>query len=130
MSVPRITLRPKRDRRVRAGHPWIFSNELEAGFSDLEPGAVVDVFDATGAFVGRGLVSPSSLIAVRLYSRYRKEDLDSPALYVMPFREAVAYRVTMWPASRDLRVVHASGDFLPGLIVDRFGDHLAVQLNT
>jgi 23S rRNA (cytosine1962-C5)-methyltransferase len=130
MSIPRLTLRPKREGRVSRGHPWIFSNELEPGFADLPPGAVVDVFAARGAFVGRGLLSPNSLITVRLMSRARHDDLDSPLFYAMRLREALAYRQAVHPERQSCRLVHAEGDFLPGLIVDRFGDHLAVQVNT
>jgi len=130
MTVERLSLRPKRDKRVRAGHPWIFSNELEPGFADVQPGAMVDVFDSSGAFVGRGMASPHSLIAVRLCSRLRKEDLDSPYYFEERLRQAVAYREAIWPGRRDLRLVHAEGDFLPGLIIDRFGDWLSVQINT
>ncbi|MCA9567817.1 MAG: methyltransferase, partial [Myxococcales bacterium] len=130
MSIPRLSLRPKRERRSSSGHPWIFSNELEAGFADLPPGSAVDVFDAKGKFVGRGLLSPSSLIAVRLYSRARHDDLDDPLFYTMRLREALAYRARVLPGRTSCRVVHAEGDFLPGLIVDRFGDHLAVQVST
>lgn len=130
MSIPRLNLRPKRDRRVAGGHPWVFSNELEPGFIDLPPGSIVDVFDAKGKFLGRGLLSPRSLIAVRIYSRVRHDDLDSPLFYAMRLREALAYRTRVLPGRQSLRLVHAEGDFLPGLIIDRFGDHLAVQVNT
>lgn len=130
MTLPRLTLRPKREGRAAAGHPWIFSNELEAGFVDLEPGAAVDVFDAKGAFVGRGLLSPHSLIAVRLYTKSRYDDLDAPLFYASRIREALAYREAVYPGRSAYRLVHAEGDFLPGLVVDRFGDALAVQLNT
>ncbi|MEZ4322982.1 MAG: class I SAM-dependent rRNA methyltransferase [Myxococcota bacterium] len=130
MSVARLTLRPKSAKRVRSGHPWVFSNELEPGFAELEPGSVADVFESGGAFVGRGMVSPHSLIAVRICSRLRKEDLDSPVFFEMRLRQALDYRQSVWPGRRDLRLVNAEGDFLPGLVVDRFGDHLAVQINT
>lgn len=130
MPPARLTLRPKRDRRVKSGHPWVFSNELEPGFVDLEPGSAVDVFDAKGAFVGRGMVSPHSLIAVRICSRLRKEDLDSPIFFASRLREALAYRAAVYPGRTALRMVHAEADFLPGLVIDRFGDQLAVQINT
>lgn len=130
MSIPRLNLRPKRERRVASGHPWVFSNELEPGFVELPPGSVVDVFDAKGRFVGRGLLSPQSLIAVRLYSRVRHDDLDSPLFYAMRLREALTYRERVLPGRQSCRLVHAEGDFLPGLIIDRMGDHLAVQINT
>ena len=129
-SIPRLTLRPKRDRRVKSGHPWVFSNELEPGFADVDPGAVVDVFDASGAFVGRGMASPNSLIAVRICSRLRKQDLDSPLFFEERLRRALHFRKVVWPDRRDLRLVNAEGDELPGLIIDRYGDTLAVQINT
>lgn len=130
MSLPRLTLRPKRDKRVRAGHPWIFSNELEPGFADLPPGDAVEVFDSKGAFVGRGLVSPNALIAVRLYGRGRKEDLDDVWFWGGRIQDALLYRQARWPDRTALRLVHAEGDFLPGLVVDRYGDHVVAQLTT
>lgn len=130
MKLPRLTLRPKRDGRVNRGHPWIFSNELEPGFADLEPGAAVDVFNAKGRFIGKGLLSPNSLIAVRLFSKVRHEDLDSALFYQMRIREALEYRQRIFPNRTAYRLVHAEGDFLPGLIIDRMNDHLAVQINT
>lgn len=130
MSIPRLTLRPKREGRVTRGHPWIFSNELEPGFVDLEPGSIVDVFAAKGQFLGRGLISPNSLITVRLFSRQRHDDLDSPLFYEMRLREALNYRTAVYPNRTAYRLVHAEGDFLPGLIIDRFDDHLSVQINT
>jgi 23S rRNA (cytosine1962-C5)-methyltransferase len=128
--VPQLKLRNKRDRRVRSGHPWVFSNELEPGFADVDPGAVVDVFDASGAFVGRGMASPNSLIAVRICSRLRKQDLDSPLFFEERLRRALAFREAVWPGRRDLRLVNAEADELPGLVIDRYGDTLAVQINT
>jgi 23S rRNA (cytosine1962-C5)-methyltransferase len=91
---------------------------------------MVDVFAAKGQFLGRGLLSPNSLIAVRLFSKQRHEDLDSALFYEMRLREALAYRESAMPGRSSYRLVHAEGDFLPGLIVDRFDDHLAVQINT
>ncbi len=129
-TIPRLSLRPKRDRRVTGGHPWVFSNELQPGFADVDPGAVVDVFDASGAFVGRGMASPNSLIAVRICSRLRKQDLDSPLFFAERLRRALAFREAVWPGRRDLRLVNAEADGLPGLIIDRYGDTLAVQINT
>jgi 23S rRNA (cytosine1962-C5)-methyltransferase len=130
MTVPRLTLRPKSAGRVASGHPWVFSNELEPGFAELPAGCAVDVFDAKGAFVGRGLLSPNSLIAVRICSRLRQEDLDDPLFFASRLREALALRASVYPGRTAYRLVHAEGDFLPGLIIDRFGPYLAVQLNT
>ena len=65
MSIPAVRLRPHNDRRVKAGHPWIFSNEIADDVAALTPGGAVDVFDASGAFIGRGYANPRSLIAIR-----------------------------------------------------------------
>ncbi len=130
MSIPRLRLRPKHDRRVRSGHPWVFSNELEKGFAELPPGSVVEIADARGQVLGKGLLSPNSLIAVRLYTRARHDDLDSPAFYAMRLRDALAYRKRVLPDRHAMRLVYAEADHLPGLIVDRYGEHLAVQINT
>ncbi len=129
MNTPVATLRPGRDKRARAGHPWIFSNELQ-GVADLPEGGTVDVVSHEGAFVGRGYANPRSLIAIRLLTRNRREDIDHPAFYLGRLREAAAYREAVQPGRRDLRLVHAEGDGLPGLIVDRYDDVLAVQINT
>lgn len=129
MTIPALRLRAKHDQRVRNGHPWVFSNEIDGDVKALPPGGTVDILDAKGAFLGRGYANPASLIAVRLLSR-RREDVDHPAFWAQRIRDAVQYRATVQPGRRSLRLVHAEADGLPGLVVDRYGDWLAVQLTT
>lgn len=129
MSIPALRLRPKHDRRIKAGHPWVFSNELDGDVGALPPGGVVDVHDAGGAFLGRGYANPRSLIAVRILSRQR-DDVDHPAFWAHRLREARVYREAVYPDRRSLRLVHAEGDGLPGLVVDAYDGWLAVQLTT
>lgn len=129
MTIPHVTLRPKHDRRARSGHPWVFSNELEEPAAQLPDGGTVDVLDAKGAFVGRGYANPHSLIAVRLLAR-RHDDIDQAGFWVRRLREAVDHRAAVFGDRRDLRVVFGEGDRLPGLVIDRFADVLAVQLTT
>lgn len=130
MTIPQIKLRPKLDGRVKAGHPWIFSNEIADDVGALPPGGAVDVFDAKGAFIGRGYANPRSLISVRLLTRRRREDIDSPVFFADRLREALAYRQSVSGDRRSLRLVHAEGDTLPGLVIDRFDDVVAVQITT
>src|SRR5688572_230489 len=66
---PVVTLRPREERRLRNGHLWVFSNEVARLDGDAEPGALVAVRAASGAFLGLGIFNPGSLIAVRLTSR-------------------------------------------------------------
>ncbi len=108
----------------------MFSNEIADDVKTLPAGGAVDVFDASGAFVGRGYANPRSLISVRIVSRRRKEDIDSPAFLADRLREALAYRTAIYPDRTAMRLVHAEGDGLPGLVIDRYGDVLVAQITT
>src|SRR5689334_3484300 len=68
-TTPIWRLKPGADRRFRAGHPWVYSNELAASPKGLEPGALVELHDAKGQFLARGYGNPASLIAFRALSR-------------------------------------------------------------
>ncbi len=128
--IPAVRLHPRHDQRVKAGHPWIFSNEIADDVKTLPAGGAVDVFDSKGAFVGRGYANPRSLIAIRLLSRRRKEDIDTPVFFAARLRDALAYRTACAPDRRSLRLVHAEADGLPGLVIDRFDNVLTVQITT
>lgn len=125
-----VRLRSGLDRRARAGHPWVFSNEIADDVAALPPGGAVDVQDARGRFLGRGYANPMSLIAVRLLTRNPSDDIDDVSFYIARLRDAQAYRDAIAPGRRSLRVVHAEGDGLPGLVVDRFEDVLSAQITT
>lgn len=125
-----LKLKPKHDRRVAEGHPWVFSNEIDGDVAKLPAGGVVDVLDAKGKFLGRGYANPKSLITVRILSRRRKENIDHPSFYVDRLREAQALRATVYPGRESYRAVFSEGDLLPGLVVDKYGDTLAAQITT
>ena len=127
-ATKRLVLRKNQDRRVRGGHPWIFSNEVATLEGAPAPGDLVEVADVRGAFLGRAYYNPQSLICARLVTRKRDEvDAD---LFVKRMERAVRLREAALPGERALRVVYGESDFLPGLVVDRYGDHLAVQVLT
>lgn len=125
--MTRIALHPKRDQRIRSGHPWIFSNEIARIDGDRTPGATAEIFDSSGAFLGIGYYNPHSLIAARVLSRTR-EDIDSPSFYAERLRNAVAYRNRIYEGLTNFRAVHGEADLLPGLVVDKYGDFLSIQL--
>lgn len=125
----KIVLGRGEDRRLKGGHPWVFSNEIREIDGVREPGAAAEVFDAGGGFVGTGYYNPRSLIAVRLLSRSR-EEIGAPEFYRERIERALAHRRTLYPGMETFRVVHGEGDFLPGLVVDKYGDYLSVQLLT
>lgn len=125
--LPRLALKKNQDRRVRGGHPWIFSNEV-AGVDGAEDGGLVEVYDSRGAFLGRAYYNRRSLICARLLTRGRDEiDLD---FFVKRLERALQYRRTVVPDAEALRLVHSESDQLPGLVIDRYGGWLAVQVLT
>jgi 23S rRNA (cytosine1962-C5)-methyltransferase len=123
-----LHLRRNQDRRVRAGHPWIFSNEVARIDGSVADGDLVEVRDARGAFLGRAYYNRHSLICARILTRGRDEpDAD---FFARRIERALRYRERVAPDTPVVRVVHSEGDLLPGLIVDRYGDWLAVQILT
>lgn len=125
----KIILGKGEDRRIRSGHPWVFSNEIRGLEGDSQPGCAAEIYDAGGGFVGAGYYNPRSLIAARLLSRERT-DIDVTAFFRERLEKALACRRELYPEMTTYRLVHGEGDFLPGLVVDRYGDHLAVQFLT
>jgi len=125
--MPAVTLHlaKNQERRIRSGHPWVFSNEIEAIDGKPEAGGEVRVEDHRGHMVGVGLYNPSSLIAARLFTR-RERPIDAD-LFRERIRTARALRERVYPVETTYRLVYSEGDFLPGLIVDRYGDYLGVQ---
>jgi 23S rRNA (cytosine1962-C5)-methyltransferase len=130
--LKRVILKPGEEKRILAGHPWVYDNEVERVLSGsfagpgaapeaaLESGETADVESSRKTYLGRAFVNPRSKIIARIYSP-SKEGADK-GFFKRRIREAVARRVT---AGYDLeresaRLVFAEADFLPGLIVDRF----------
>ena len=120
-----VRLAKNQERRIRSGHPWIFSNEIEGVDGNPESGGEVVVHDHRGGIVGTGLYNPHSLIAVRLFAR-RERAVDAD-LFRERIRAALLLRERIHPVATTYRLVYSEGDFIPGLIVDRYGDYLAVQ---
>lgn len=129
VSMVKIVLARGEEKRIKGGHQWIFSNEIREISGDKIPGEAAEIFDAGGSFVGTGYYNPRSLIAVRLLSRSRA-DIDSADFYRQRITAALALRQRLYPGMETFRVVHGEGDFLPGLVVDKYGDYLSMQLLT
>jgi 23S rRNA (cytosine1962-C5)-methyltransferase len=127
--MTRLTLRRGHDRRVRGGHPWVFSNEIDSLDGPAAPGAAVVVVTAEGQKLGTAYYNPHSLIAARILS-HREESIDIPEFFIEGLDKALKYRQRVCGPIETLRLVHGEGDGLPGLVVDRYGDVLSVQLLT
>ncbi len=128
-SLPVIRLRPREGRRVKAGAPWAFSNEIimDGAAKALAPGTQVTLADDKGEKLGTGYFNPKSLIAVRLMAPPDAE--LSRDLLAAKLRRALALRERLFDAPY-YRLVHAEGDGLPGLVIDRFGSVLSLQVTT
>ena len=122
-----LTLARGREAASRRRHPWVFSGSLARGAPFA--GGAAEVRGADGSFVGRGFASPSSPIAVRIWT-FEDRPLDA-ALVAARLDDARHLRAAVVPPDTDgYRVVNAEGDFLPGLVVDRYGGVLSVQATT
>jgi len=130
-SLPALRLRHGEDRRLAAGHLWVFSNEIDVAATPLTafaPGDVVRVVSDRDRFVGYAYVNPRSLIAARILSR----DVEAPpdrSLLVRRLKMALALRRRLSDEPY-YRLVFGESDLLPGLVIDRYGDVLVVEIGT
>lgn len=130
-SLPSLRLNPNAERRLRIGHSWVFSNEVDIVKSPLKAfkaGDLANVVDSRGKAVGTAYVNPNSLIAARLLSSRADAVID---LAWMRRRLAAArqLRDSIYPTPH-YRLVFGESDGLPGLVVDRFGEICVLQVGT
>lgn len=127
----KLWLKKDEDRRLRAGHLWVFSNEVDmqkSPLTDFAPGEEATLCDVRGNVLGSACLNPASLICARLYARKGEQPLDADLLR-QRLGAALALRERLY-AGPWYRLCHGEGDFLPGLVIDRYGDHLTVQIST
>ena len=123
--LPAVSLKIER----RSNHPWIFQKMVEKPAERPKPGAVVDVYDRDGTWTARGFYNGHSRIALRVLTHDPDEAIDD-AFFERRIDRAIALRreVLKLDAVTDAyRLVHAEGDGLSGLVVDRFGDTVVTE---
>ena len=131
MSVPVLKLKRGEDRRLRAGHLWIFSNEVDTAATPLtqfEPGSIAQVHSDRDQFLGFAYVNPRTLIAARIVGRDAAYPLDA-SLLVHRLRVALALRERLY-REPFYRLAFGESDGLPGLVLDRYGDLVVAQSGT
>jgi 23S rRNA (cytosine1962-C5)-methyltransferase len=128
---PALVLKRREDARIRAGHCWVFSNEVDAVSTPLtaiEPGAAVRVLDHRGQFLAHALCNPHALICARVMSTVEGRPIDS-GLLADRLRAALALR-ERYVGGSHYRLVYGESDGLPGLVIDRYGAVLVGQIAT
>jgi len=122
------TLAPGKEKRINSGHPWIYRSEIARIEGEPPPGAVAAVLDHRGKFLGQAMVNPGSQIVGRLLSR-TEEAIDG-AFVERRIRDALgrADRSAAGPGA--CRLVFGEGDQMPGLIADRYGELVVIQILT
>jgi len=128
-SGPQLRLKPGRERSLLRRHPWVFSGAVEAVVGSPDTGATVQLRADDGRFLGWAAYSPASQIRARVWS-FGENELPGPELFQSRIETALARRRAEIPAeiTDAMRLVHGESDQLPGLIADRYGDSLVVQL--
>ncbi len=131
MTIAPLRLKKDEDRRLRAGHVWVYSNEVDVAATPLdgfEPGQPVVIEDHAGRPVGSGYVNPHTLICARLVSRDAAQVLGQ-SLLVHRLNVCRSLREKLFGAPY-YRLAFGDSDGLPGLVVDRYGDVAVVQITT
>ncbi|MGO0060513.1 class I SAM-dependent rRNA methyltransferase [Brevibacillus fluminis] len=125
--MAKVFMVKNRKKRLENGHPWIYQSEIQEVVGEYEPGDIVEVVNHQGHFLAKGYINPSSQLMVRVMSYDPKEEIDLD-FFIRRISQAAAYRTRFVSNPEACRVVYGEGDFLPGLIVDRYNDILVVQI--
>ncbi len=125
-----LKLKSREERRLRAGHLWVYSNEIDTDetFRTIEPGSLCRVVDSRGKPLGTGYVNPRTLLSARLLSSDAGAVIDA-AWFERRLQAALALRQRLYPEPH-YRLVYGEADGLPGVVIDRYGEVCVVQITT
>jgi len=119
MERARLVLKPREEARIRAGHPWVYDNEIATVEGHPEPGAEVEILDTRRRSLGSAFFNPKSKIRARIYSRIPR--IADEGFFVEALERAIAWRRRFFDLERQsIRLAFGEADGLPGLIVDSF----------
>ncbi|AEG60055.1 class I SAM-dependent rRNA methyltransferase [Desulforamulus ruminis] len=127
--MAKAILHEGKQKRILGGHPWIYRTEIKEIRGEFQPGDIVEVYDIRERLIGRGYINPASQISIRIMTRNAEEEINED-FFRRRIQAAWDYRQRVVRESNACRVIFGEADFLPGLIVDKFGDYLAVQTLT
>ena len=128
-TIPKIVLKKGREKPILRGHPWVFSGAIKRVEGDISPGDEGEVYSAEGQFLGLGHLNPNSQIMLRVLTQ-KKEELGYHFFKERIFEAAGLRKKWLKGKTNAYRMVNGEGDFLPGLIVDRYGENFVLQCLT
>lgn len=124
--MKKVILKKNEERRIKNGHLWIFSNELQSVDNGIESGDIVEVYDHRQNFLGSGFYNAHSLISVRMITN--EKDFEITKLLEDRLLSAYNYRKIIYPNRESFRMVFSESDFLPGLIIDKYNNTFVLQI--
>jgi len=131
MSLKKLVLKKREDKRLRAGHLWIFSNEIDTKktpLKDFDPGQCVNVYSDNNKYIATAYINPNTLITARVYSHKIDTGLDQ-AWFENQFSTCLSLREKIYQEPY-YRFCFSEGDYVPGLIIDRYDKTWVLQINT
>lgn len=131
MTLATLRLRKNEEKRLKSGHLWIYSNEVDNQATSLKsfhPGQPIIIEASNGKALGIGYINPNNLLCARILNRDHKRPIDR-SFFVHRFNIALSLRQRVFNQPY-YRAIYGESDGLPGLIVDRFNEHLVVQITT
>ncbi len=123
--IPKVMLKRHGRHGSEAGHPWVYQSEIDYIKGKFSPGDIVDVYNCRQQYLGRGYINPRSQITIRLLSR-EEETIDRD-FFARRISRAWNYRKRFLEEPEYCRLIFSEADFLPGLVVDKFGSCLVIQ---
>jgi 23S rRNA (cytosine1962-C5)-methyltransferase len=124
-DITKVFIRKGAQYRVESGHPWVYRTEIDYVEGEFDPGDIVDVYNFRQRFIGRGYINPKSQITVRILSR-QQEEIDRE-FFKKRLQSAWNYRQRFIDEPDYCRLVFGEADFLPALIIDKFGPYFVIQ---
>lgn len=121
----KVFLNKNEEKRLLRGHPWVFNNEVNRFEGEIKAGCICDVYSFDSRFIGRGFFNSNSKIMVRLLSR-TQEEIDENFFRNL-ITKAWNYRKSLG-LGNSCRVIFSEADKIPGLIVDKYGEYLSIQI--
>ncbi|MDQ7817178.1 MAG: class I SAM-dependent rRNA methyltransferase [Melioribacteraceae bacterium] len=128
----KLVLKRNEDRRIKQGHLWVFSNEIEkivqSEESGVQNGDLIEINDYRDNYIATGFYNANSLITARVLTSRKEFDLS--ALLEQKLLASFNFRKTIYPNQNSFRIVFSESDFLPGLIIDKYNNTFVLQINS